>query len=174
MSESELCWYLGFRTKLDPTKEQAEYFSRASGTARLVFNWGLGHWIKQYEEYKNGLRSSPPNIKDIKKQLTQLKKEGEKFFWMKKVTKCAPQYALTDLGMAFEHLFDNPGDFKYPNFKRKGPSETAFAWITVNLKLRTIASAFPMSVGSGCMSVCGSGALNCFGRLSRDRRTVGT
>ena len=58
MSESELCWYLGFRTKLDPTKEQAEYFSRASGTARLVFNWGLGQWIKQYEEYKNGLRAS--------------------------------------------------------------------------------------------------------------------
>ena len=57
MSENELCWYLGFRTKLDPTKEQAEYFSRASGTARLVFNWGLGQWIKQYEEYKNGLRS---------------------------------------------------------------------------------------------------------------------
>lgn len=46
MSESELCWYLGFRTKLDPTKEQAEYFSRASGTARLVFNWGLAVSVK--------------------------------------------------------------------------------------------------------------------------------
>ena len=126
MSENELCWYLGFRTKLDPTKEQAEYFARACGTARLVFNWGLGQWIKQYEEYKNGLRSSPPKIKDIKKQLTQLKKEGEKFFWMKKVTKCAPQYALTDLGIAFEHFFDNPDDFKYPNFKKKGSSKDSF------------------------------------------------
>ena len=57
MSENELCWYLGFRTKLDPTKEQAEYLARACGTARLVFNWGLGQWIKQYEEYKNGLRA---------------------------------------------------------------------------------------------------------------------
>ena len=83
MSDNELCWYHAFRTKLDPTKEQAEYFARASGTARLVFNWGLGQWKKQYEEYKNGLRSSPPKIKDIKKQLTQLKKEGEKCFWMK-------------------------------------------------------------------------------------------
>ncbi|MBS6157271.1 MAG: helix-turn-helix domain-containing protein, partial [Sutterella sp.] len=48
MSDNELCWYLAFRTKLDPTKEQAEYFARASGTARLVFNWGLGQWKKQY------------------------------------------------------------------------------------------------------------------------------
>ena len=105
MSENELCWYLGFRTKLDPTKEQAEYLARACGTARLVFNWGLGQWIKQYEEYKNGLRASPPKIKDIKKQLTQLKKEGEKFFWMKKVTKCAPQYALIICQNNFRHSF---------------------------------------------------------------------
>ena len=46
MSENELCWYLGFRTKLDPTKEQAEYFARACGTARLVFNWGLALSVK--------------------------------------------------------------------------------------------------------------------------------
>lgn len=77
MSENELCWYLGFRTKLDPTKEQAEYLARACGTARLVFNWGLGQWIKQYEEYKNGLRASPPKIKDgeLSLQVQSLRKE---------------------------------------------------------------------------------------------------
>ena len=77
MSDNELCWYLAFRTKLDPTKEQAEYFARASGTARLVFNWGLGQWKKQYEEYKNGLRSSPPKIKDKGGREVLLDEEGD-------------------------------------------------------------------------------------------------
>ncbi|MBM6984430.1 MAG: transposase [Mesosutterella multiformis] len=126
MSENEFCCYLGFKTKLDPTKAQAEYFARACGTARLVFNWGLGQWKKQYEEYKNGLRSCPPNAADLKKQLTQQKKEGEKFFWMKKVTKCAPQYALTDLGIAFKHFFEDPENFEYPKFKKKGSRRDSF------------------------------------------------
>ena len=53
---------------------------------------------------------------------------------MKKVTKCAPQYALTDLGIAFEHFFDNPDDFKYPNFKKKGSSKDSFRLDTVSAK----------------------------------------
>jgi putative transposase len=36
-----------------PTSEQAQYFARAAGTARFVFNWALSEWKAHYEEEGN-------------------------------------------------------------------------------------------------------------------------
>ena len=35
--------------RLHPTPEQAEYFVKAAGTRRFVYNWGLAEWQRQYE-----------------------------------------------------------------------------------------------------------------------------
>ncbi len=37
------------RIRLNLTPEQAEYFARAAGTRRFVFNWGLAEWKRQFE-----------------------------------------------------------------------------------------------------------------------------
>jgi transposase len=40
---------LSHRIQLDPTAAQREYFARAAGTSRLVWNWALAEWNEQYE-----------------------------------------------------------------------------------------------------------------------------
>ncbi len=37
------------KIRLHPTSEQANYFTRAAGTARFVFNGALAEWKAQYE-----------------------------------------------------------------------------------------------------------------------------
>jgi len=36
----------------NPTKKQLKYFSKACGTARFAYNWGLCEWKKQYQSGK--------------------------------------------------------------------------------------------------------------------------
>jgi len=59
------------RIRLNPTPEQANYFSRAAGTRRFVFNWGLAEWKRQYEA------GEKPSALALKKQFNAIK--GEQF-----------------------------------------------------------------------------------------------
>ena len=36
------------KIRLNPTPEQANYFARAAGTSRFVWNWALAEWNRQY------------------------------------------------------------------------------------------------------------------------------
>ena len=36
------------RIRLNPTPDQREYFVRACGTRRFVYNWGLAEWQRQH------------------------------------------------------------------------------------------------------------------------------
>jgi transposase len=38
---------LAHRIRLDPTLAQRDYFARAAGTARRVWNWALAEWQRQ-------------------------------------------------------------------------------------------------------------------------------
>lgn len=40
---------LSHKIALDPTEKQREYFARAAGTARFVYNWALAKWQEQYQ-----------------------------------------------------------------------------------------------------------------------------
>jgi putative transposase len=103
------------KIRLDPTAAQAVYFARACGTARFAYNWALAEWKRQYEV------GGKPNEGALRKQLNAIK--AAEFPWMAEVTKCAPQTAIKNVGLAFEHFFrrvklgQKPG---YPRFKRKG------------------------------------------------------
>ena len=35
------------KIRLNPTPEQANYFARAAGTSRFVWNWALEEWNRQ-------------------------------------------------------------------------------------------------------------------------------
>jgi putative transposase len=103
------------KIRLDPTAAQAVYFARACGTARFAYNWALAEWKRQYEA------DGKPTEAALRKQLNAIK--AAEFPWMAEVTKCAPQVAIKNVGIAFQRFFKNakagrkPG---YPRFKRKG------------------------------------------------------
>lgn len=40
---------LTHKIRLDPTRVQEDYFRRAAGTYRFVFNWALAAWNAEYE-----------------------------------------------------------------------------------------------------------------------------
>jgi len=104
------------RIRLNPTPEQAEYFVKASGTRRFVYNWGLEEWQRQYQA------GGKPSAKKLKKDFNAIKRE--QFPWVYEVTKCAAEGAFMDLGSAFKNFFE--GRAKYPKFKSKKRSRDGF------------------------------------------------
>jgi len=103
------------KIRLDPNAAQAVYFARACGIAHFAYNWALAEWKRQYEA------GEKPHEAALRKQLNSIK--ATEFPWMAEVTKCAPQVAIKNVGIAFQRFFENvkagrkPG---YPRFKRKG------------------------------------------------------
>jgi putative transposase len=95
---------------LSPTVEQQQYFVRASGVARFAYNWALAEWERQKACGKS------PSECDLRRQLNAIKRE--RFPWMLRVTKNAPQQAIKNLGDAFSKYY--AGRTRHPKFKKKG------------------------------------------------------
>ena len=89
------------KIRLHPTPEQANYFARAAGTARFVFNWALAGWRAQYEA------GGKPNAMALKKQFNAIRRE--QFPWSYEVTKCAGDLGSDQKGARFEAPGDEPG-----------------------------------------------------------------
>ena len=107
---------IAHKIALDPNNVQATHLARACGTARFAYNWALAEWQRQYEARKLDPAQSAPSERALRRQLNALKRE--RFPWMLKVSKCAPQLAIKQLGAAFKNFF--AGRAKYPKFRRKG------------------------------------------------------
>ena len=69
------------KIRLHPTAEQGNYFARAAGTARFVWNWALAEWNRQYEA------GEKPTALKLKKQFNEIRRE--QFPWTWDVTKNA-------------------------------------------------------------------------------------
>ncbi len=109
------------KTRLHPTSEQANYFARAAGTARFVFNWARAEWQRQYEA------GGKPNAKALKKQFNAIRRE--QFPWTYEVTKCAVEGAFMDVAAAFKNFFEGRRTGRktgYPTFKSKKRSRQSF------------------------------------------------
>src|SRR6266480_533402 len=109
------------KIRLHPTPEQANYFARAAGTARFVFNWALAEWKTQYEA------GGKPNAMALKKQFNAIRRE--QFPWSYEVTKCAVEGAFRDVAVAFKNFFEGRKAARrtgYPKFKSKKRSRQAF------------------------------------------------
>jgi putative transposase len=107
---------LAHRIRLDPNNVQASYLTRAAGTARFAFNWGLAEWERQYQAWKVNSSLALPTEAALRRQLNAIKRE--QFPWMLEVTKNAPQMAIIQLGEAFKNFF--AGRARYPRFRKKG------------------------------------------------------
>ncbi len=109
------------KIRLHPTPEQADYFARAAGTARFVFNWALAEWKRQYEA------GEKPNATALKKQFNAIRRE--QFPWSYAVTKCAIEGAFMDVAAAFKNFFEGCKAGRktgYPQFKSKKRSRQSF------------------------------------------------
>jgi putative transposase len=104
------------KIRLNPSPEQANYFARAAGTSRFVWNWALAEWNRHYKA------GQKPTALKLKKQFNQIRRT--QFSWTWEVTKNASDQPFLDLGKAFTAFFE--GKAKRPKFKSKKRSKPSF------------------------------------------------
>uniref|UniRef100_UPI0028AB0882 RNA-guided endonuclease InsQ/TnpB family protein n=1 Tax=Massilia alkalitolerans TaxID=286638 RepID=UPI0028AB0882 len=120
---------LAHRIRLDPTLEQRDYFARAAGTARRVWNWALAEWQRQIAA---GIR---PDAMDLKKQFNRIKyldhdwldAEGQP--WLRTIHRDAHAQPFANLAKAWRRYFEQrrAGQPAHPpRFKKKGRCRDAF------------------------------------------------
>ena len=130
---------MGFKVRLYPTEEQAEYIRKASGSTRFVFNNLLANEIARYEAKKEN--------KEIPEKLTEktLKNDPD-FHWLKEIDSTALQQARIDLSTAYSNFFrSRSGKRKgakmgVPKFKKKryGGSFTTVMGMKHDFNAKTI------------------------------------
>ena len=109
------------KIRLHPTEEQKNYFARAAGISRFVWNWALAEWNRHYES------GAKPTALKLKKQFNEIRRE--QFPWTWQVTKNASDQPFLDLGKAFTAFFEGQAQGKRvgrPNFKSKKRSRPSF------------------------------------------------
>jgi putative transposase len=119
------------KIRLHPTSEQVNYFARAAGTSRFVWNWALAEWNRQY-----GAGEKPTAFK-LKKQFNAIRRE--RFPWTWEVTKNASDQPFLDLGKAFIAFFEGLKSGKRkgrPRFKSKKRSKASFYLANDQFELR--------------------------------------
>lgn len=113
---------LTHKIALCPTPEQTDYFKRACGTARRVWNWALAEWNGQYAA---GLK---PEAMALKKQFNAIKyrdpqwldKDGQP--WLKTIHRDAHAQPFAHLARAWDRFFKDTKVGKpahAPRFKKK-------------------------------------------------------
>src|SRR6266566_5508323 len=109
------------KIRLHPTSAQANYFARAAGTARFVWNWALAEWNRQYAA------GEKPTALKLKKQFNEIRRA--QFPWTWDVTKNASDQPFLDLSKAFTDFFKGRKTGKgkgRPKFKGKKRSKPSF------------------------------------------------
>jgi putative transposase len=105
-----------YKTELDPNNATRTLLRKHAGARRWAYNWGLRRKIEDYE--KTG---KSPSAKALHRELNRLKKADPReggVPWMYDVSKCAPQEALRDLDLAYEHFFRRLKEGQKPGFPR--------------------------------------------------------
>ena len=114
---------------LCPTPEQVDYFKRACGTARRVWNWALNEWNKQYTA------GGKPNAMALKKQFNAIKYTDPQWLdekgrpWLRDIHRDAHAQPFAHLAKAWERFFTDLKAGKEahaPRFKKKGRCRDSF------------------------------------------------
>ena len=120
---------LAHRIRLKPTREQADYFARAAGTARRVWNWALTEWHRQVAA------GGRPTAMALKKRFNLIKYSDPDWLdsdgqpWLRTVHRDAHAQPFANLARAWNCYFK----LRYakqpahpPRFKKKGQCREAF------------------------------------------------
>jgi putative transposase len=118
----DIIMLLGFKTKLKLNNKQRTALAKHAGVARHAWNWGLSatKFILDHNRDNSDSKIKFPSAIDLHKLLVKLVKPENP--WYYEVSKCAPQYALRDLCMAWERCFKKIS--KSPRFKKKGKHDS--------------------------------------------------
>jgi putative transposase len=120
---------LSHRIRLDATPAQCDYFARAAGTARRVWNWALAEWQRQVAA---GLR---PDAMALKKQFNMIKYthtdwlDNEGRPWLRAIHRDAHAQPFANLAKELTRYFAarKTGQPAYlPRFKKKGCCRDSF------------------------------------------------
>jgi putative transposase len=114
------------KIRLNPTPAQVNYFARAAGTSRFVWNWALAEWNRQYEA------GEKPTAFKLKKQFNAIRRQQYPWTW--EVTKNASDQPFLDLGKAFTAFFE--GKAHRPRFKSKKRNKSSFYLANDQFELR--------------------------------------
>ncbi len=112
---------LTHKIALKPTKSQKEYFQKAAGTNRFVWNWALAKWK---EQYSLGLK---PKSMALKKSFNAIK--YEEFPWLKEMHRDSHAQAFAYLAKAWGRFFSEIKKKKVahePRFKKKNRCRDSF------------------------------------------------
>jgi len=120
---------LSHRIRIDATPAQCDYFSRAAGTARRVWNWAVAEWQRQSAA---GMR---PNAMALKKQFNAIKYAHPDWLdadgrpWLRTIHRDAHAQPFASLAKAWTRYFaarkvGQPG--RPPRFKKKGRCRDSF------------------------------------------------
>ena len=120
---------LTHKIALFPTPEQADYFVRACGTARRVWNWALAEWKRQYAA------GQKPSAMALKKQFNAIKYTDPQWLdengqpWLKTIHRDAHARPFVHLDRAWNQFFNDLKSGKpahEPRFKKKGRCRDSF------------------------------------------------
>lgn len=113
------------KIRLNPTPEQEEYFRKAAGTRRFVYNLALDLW-----KFGKQVGAAEFGPMEIKRQINLFK--AEQFPWMYEVAKDVFEGAIADLGTALKNYFDwkngkrNGAKVGFPKYKSKKNKKQSF------------------------------------------------
>jgi putative transposase len=120
---------LAHRIRLEPTMAQRDYFARACGTARRVWNWALNEWNRQHQA------GGQPNANALKRQFNAIKYTAPQWLdvdgqpWLKTMHRDSHAQPFANLGKAWARFFKDCKEGKPahpPQFKKKGRCPDSF------------------------------------------------
>jgi putative transposase len=120
---------LAHRIRLGPSAAQRDYFARAAGTARRVWNWALAEWQRQ------AALGHKPNAMALKKQFNAIKYTDPAWLdadgqpWLRTIHRDAHAQPFANLAKAWIRYYEQrqAGEKGHPpRFKKKGRCVDSF------------------------------------------------
>jgi len=120
---------LAHRIRLEASPAQRDYFARAAGTSRKVWNWALAEWLRQEA------LGQQPNAMALKKQFNAIKYvhpdwlDGDGRPWLRTIHRDAHAQPFTYLAQAWCRYLEQRrvnNQAGQPTFKKKGRCRDAF------------------------------------------------
>ena len=108
-----------FKVMLCPNNKQKTKLFECAGTARFAYNWALG-----YQQMNYDIGNDFMSDYDLRKILTYLKTNNDKFKWLNHYSNNIAKQAVKDACKAYKNFFS--GIAKYPKFKSKRKSKPSF------------------------------------------------
>ncbi len=113
--------------QLQPTEEQRVYFARASGIARLAFNWALDWWNEQYKLHKEEGAPRPNRVNTWKAWCAHKQACKDERPWLYEVSSDVPKWVIYEsLPRAFANWWNPATRQGPPKFKTKRTARRVF------------------------------------------------